>query len=205
MDDAASEERAREAARALARACAHPVKLGIATPPHRPGLYAIHAAAVVWLELELGEPPDDRPLYVGKSESSLAGRDVSTHFGYVGAERATSVTGYSTLRRSLAALLRDRRGFRGVPRNSARRGNFSNYGLLPDQDEDLSSWMRQHLRLACWASPEEFTIEELRRVERDVLVLLLPPLNLKGIVTPWKQQVETARKVLTAEARAAAL
>jgi hypothetical protein len=60
-------------------------------------------------------------------------------------------------------------------------------------------------RLACWASPEESTIEELRHVEREVLVMLLPPRNLKDIVTPWKQRVEAARKVLAAEARVAAL
>ena len=39
--------------------------------PRCAGLYAISAPAVVWNELALGEPPDDRPLYVGKSELRL--------------------------------------------------------------------------------------------------------------------------------------
>ncbi|CAN5520866.1 hypothetical protein BH24ACT4_BH24ACT4_04440 [soil metagenome] len=65
--------------------------------PPQPGLYAFHAGAPAWNQLGLGEPPDDRPLYVGKSERSMASRDVGTHF-------ASGKTGSSTLRRSLAAL-----------------------------------------------------------------------------------------------------
>ena len=54
-------------------------------------------------ELGLAKPPT-KPL-IGKSESSLAGTATSgTHFGYTDATRATSVTGSSTVRRSLAAL-----------------------------------------------------------------------------------------------------
>src|SRR5437764_773761 len=69
--------------------------------------------------------------------------------------RSTSITGGSTLRRSLAALLHDSRGFRGVPRNPAKPGHFSNYGLTPTQDTDLSEWMRERLLLACWPKPLE--------------------------------------------------
>jgi hypothetical protein len=49
--------------------------------PNAPGLYAIYADPSAWVELGLGEPPDARPLYVGKAESSLMARDVKTHFG----------------------------------------------------------------------------------------------------------------------------
>jgi hypothetical protein len=52
-----------------------------AVVPHLPGLYAIYGGAAEWAELGLGHPPDDRPLYVGKSESNLADRDLRTHFG----------------------------------------------------------------------------------------------------------------------------
>jgi hypothetical protein len=45
-----------------------------------PGLYAIYGAQDVWRELGLRDPPDDRPLYVGKAEDSLAASDVNTHF-----------------------------------------------------------------------------------------------------------------------------
>jgi len=49
--------------------------------PPRPGLYAIHGAAGVWRDLGLGDPPGDRPLYVGKAEDNLVSRDLKTHFG----------------------------------------------------------------------------------------------------------------------------
>jgi GIY-YIG catalytic domain len=187
---------------ALARTHAHPVPIGMRSAPPLPGLYAIHAAAPVWRELGLETPPDERPLYVGKSDSSLAGRDVTTHFGFVAADRETSVTGYSTLRRSLARLLHDKRGFHGVPRNRSRPGNFANYGLMPKQDTDLSNWMRICLQLACWRKPGECSIAELELVERAVLGSLLPPLNLRGVVTPWNSKVDAARRMMAAEARA---
>jgi hypothetical protein len=63
--------------------------------------------------------------------------------------------------------------------------------------------MRQHLRLACWLKPDECGIEELALVERELLGRLLPPLNVKNVVTPWKPQIDAARRRMAAEARAA--
>ncbi len=191
---------ARKACAALAGTHAEPVVVGVA--PARPGLYAIHAPTTVWKELGLTRSAAERALYVGKSESSLAGRDVSTHFGFTGERRATSVTGYSTVRRSLAALLHDANGYRGTPRNQAAPGHYSNYGLIREHDEMLSAWMRRRLQLAFWEKPEDCTIEQLERVERAVFDCLLPPLNLKDVVTPWKPQLEQARIVMTREAKA---
>lgn len=92
-----------------------------------PGLYAFYASASTWGELGLGAPPDDRPLYVGKAESTLASRDVEGHFGM--RERGMqSPTGSSTLRRSIAALMAPERGYRGTPRNPAKPGHFANFG-----------------------------------------------------------------------------
>jgi len=163
-----------------------------------PGLYAFHASATTWKDLDLGKPPDDRPLYVGKAENTLASRDVEGHFGM--RERGVqSPTGSSTLRRSLAALLAPKRGYRGIPRNPAKPGYFSNFGLSTEHDDDLSVWMRSRLRLALW--PHDL-VDELDGIETDVLDELLPPLNLDKVVTPWRGQVKAARKLLAAEARA---
>ena len=162
--------------------------------PGRPGLYAIHGNATTWNELGLGDPPDTRPLYIGKAEDSLVTRDLKTHF-------ADGRTGQSTVRRSFAALLHDTLGLRGIPRNTAKPGYFSNYGLSAAHDATLTRWMREHLRLAVWPKPIscEFT---LGHVETTLVVELLPPLNLQGVVTPWTVQIKAARAAMAEEARA---
>lgn len=161
-----------------------------AAVPAAPGLYGFHGDGPVWRQLGLGSPPDGRPLYVGKSESSLAARDVRTHF-------AAGRTGSSTLRRTLAALLVDQLGLVACPRNPAKPGHFPNFGLEPEGDERLSRWMAEHLRLAVWPSP---TGVELDDVETAVLQCLTPPLNLSKVVTPWKSMISYARKRMAAGA-----
>jgi hypothetical protein len=160
--------------------------------PHRPGLYAIYGGPEEWADLGLGAPPDDRPLYVGKSESSLADRDLRTHFG-------NGRTGSSTVRRTFAALLHDELGLRGIPRNPARRERFANYGLSPEHDQALTNWMRTRLTLAVWANEAAL---ELALVERIALREWQPPLNLKDVETPWSAMVREARRLMADEARA---
>jgi hypothetical protein len=164
----------------------------------RPGLYACYASRSTWAELGLSKPGDGRPLYFGKAESTLASRDVAGHFA-TGKRGIQSPTGSSTLRRSLTALLAPAREYRGVPRNPARPGHFSNFGLSVEHDNDLSGWMRQRLRLALW--PHDMTAE-LDEIETGALVEFVPPLNLVKVATPWRLQVKAARRVLADEARA---
>jgi len=156
------------------------------------GLYAVYGAADVWQQLGLGHPPDARPLYVGKAESSLRSRDLRHHF-------ADGRTGSSTLRRSLAALLHDDLELRGVPRNIAKPGYFANHGLVPDDDAALTAWMRRNLRIAAWVSDD---VVGLASLETQVSSRLLPPLNLQGVTTPWSALVSARRAVLAAEAAA---
>jgi hypothetical protein len=164
------------------------------TVPGGPGLYAIYGEATTWNELGLGDPPDGRPLYVGKAEDSLVTRDLKTHFG-------DGRTGQSTVRRSFAALLHDTLGLSGIPRNTAKPGYFSNYGLSAAHDAALTQWMREHLHLAVWPKPVdcEFT---LGQVEGALLLELQPPLNLQGVATPWTAQVKLGRAVMAKEAQA---
>jgi hypothetical protein len=75
--------------------------------PGRPGLYAIYGGATTWNELGLGEPPDGRPLYIGKAEDSLVTRDLKTHFG-------DGRTGQSTVRRSFAQHELGKRGPKSI-------------------------------------------------------------------------------------------
>jgi hypothetical protein len=163
--------------------------------PNRPGLYAIHGDRQTWNELGLGDPPDARPLYVGKAEDSLVIRDLKTHFSSDGR------TGQSTVRRSFAALLHDTLSLWGIPRNASKPGYFSNFGLSEDHDEALTCWMERRLLLATWSKPSDCAFA-LKQIEGEVLGELLPPLNLQGVVTPWTAQIKAARAVMADEARA---
>ncbi|MEO6629354.1 MAG: GIY-YIG nuclease family protein [Aquihabitans sp.] len=160
--------------------------------PPKPGLYAVHGDPSVWERLGLGDPPNDRPLYVGKAERSLADRDVRTHF-------STGKTGSSTLRRSLAGLLDDVLQLKGQPRNLANPESFANFGLEAAGDARLTEWMLEHLRLAVWPSPVEVVLDE---IETAVLAQLVPPLNLVKVATPWRPLVRSGRQRLAGQARA---
>ena len=161
--------------------------------PKRPGLYAIHGDRQTWNELGLGDPPDARPLYVGKAEDSLVIRDLKTHFG-------DGRTGQSTVRRSFAALLHDTLGLWGIPRNTRKPGYFSSFALSEADDEVLTCWMEKRLLLATWAKPRDCAFA-LGEIEGELLRELLPPLNLQGVVTPWTAQVKEARAFMADEAR----
>lgn len=159
------------------------------------GLYAIHGPAHAWEELGLGTPPDDRPLYVGKSEDSLVSRDLRTHFG----DKRT--TGSSTVRRSIAALLRDTLSLRGMPRNLAKPERPSNYGLSSRDEQALGAWMASRLSIAVWAKPMECSI--LLSVETAVIAELKPPLNLRdNLSSDWSSKLAAARSVMAHDARA---
>lgn len=161
--------------------------------PNAPGLYAIFGSPEVWEELGLGVPPDERPLYVGKAEKSLLLRDVRQHFG-------TGKTGSSTVRRSVAALLKAKRGYVGVPRNPAKPGHFSNYALGLEHDERLTAWMLANLRLGTW-SPGDAGSVVLDEWETKVLDAWKPPLNLSKVKTAWSLELKRLRKLLADEAR----
>jgi hypothetical protein len=163
------------------------------------GLYAVYASADVWRRLRLGPPPDDRPLYSGKSESTFQTREFEDHFG-------VGRTGRSTLRRSFAALLRDDLDLEPVPRGQNpldRTTRATMYALRPRADERLSSWMRENLTLALWPSSQS-TIVALRQFEKDVIAQLKPPLCIDGKWKPnhWHAEViEPARRAMTSTVR----
>lgn len=157
-----------------------------------PGLYAIYGSPEVWVQLGLGPPPDDRPLYIGKAEESVIARDVHQHF-------RTGSTGSSTVRRSLAAFLRGPLELKAQPRNTAKPDHFSSYSIQSDGDKRLTEWMRGNLRLALWIRP---TDDDLRPLESRLLQHWQPPLNGQGVKTPWSARLSAARKSMADEARA---
>lgn len=161
--------------------------------PDKAGLYAIYGDRVTWEDLGLGEPPDERPLYVGKAERSLASRDVKTHF-------QCGRTGQSTLRRSIAALLRTKFALRGIPRNPLRPERATHYSLSAEHDAMLDTWMAARLRLAFWTRPHE--CKDLGAIEVVLLRLWHPPLNLQNNKSPWRTSVVVARETMASDVRA---
>lgn len=156
-----------------------------------PGLYAVFGTDAAWDELGLPLDGDSRPLYVGKAEDSFVSRDLRTHF-------ASGKTGQSTVRRSFAALLHESAGFRGVPRNPERPGHFANFGLTADDDARLTEWMWDRLSLAVWPSHGNVA---LRDIERRVVLLLDPPLNIEYLPPTSRRELRAARRLMADEAR----
>jgi hypothetical protein len=161
--------------------------------PKSPGLYAIYGPPSTWNQLGLGDPDDERPLYVGKSESNLADRDLRTHFG-------DGHTGSSTVRRSFAALLRESLGLRAIPRNPVKPDHFDRYALSPTDDAKLTRWMHEHLTIAVWARHGD--PDPLAEVEKRILKAWSPPLNLTHVApTRLTALVKSARSAMADEAR----
>jgi hypothetical protein len=159
--------------------------------PKHPGLYALYGDERAWADLALRPTYADQPLYLGKAEKSLNGRDVGTHF-------ATGKTGSSTVRRSLAALLADRLDLTPIPRNLARPDGSANSALDFPSDARLSAWMDSRLRLATWIKPDGVTLDD---VETALIVRLRPPLNLDKVGEP-RERLRAARRRMADIARA---
>ncbi|MCY7286694.1 MAG: hypothetical protein LH624_00175 [Cryobacterium sp.] len=155
------------------------------------GLYAFYGDERAWSELQLSPACDDQPLYVGKAEKSLNGRDVGTHF-------ATGKTGSSTVRRSLAALLASELDLRPVPRNPAKPDGSSNFALELAGDQRLTDWMERRLFLATWVKPDGVILDE---VETAVVGKLRPPLNLDKVGEP-RERLRKTRKHMADISRA---
>lgn len=165
--------------------------------PDSPGLYAIFGATATWRQLGFGDPPSEGPLYVGKAERSLKARDLRQHF-------QTGFTGSSTVRRTIAALLRDAHPFRGVPRNRQKPKKSSHFGLEPEDDQALTAWMSEHLELAFWQQPIDCVV--LRKVEVNVIGHFVPPMNINNNLTsPWRGMLLKARGLMADDARKWAL
>lgn len=169
----------------------HDNATAVALVPASPGLYAFYGDDLAWSSLGLSPAFDDQPLYVGKAERSLNGRDVRTHF-------AAGKTGSSTVRRSLAALLADELGLVAVPRNTAKPDGSANFGLDPASDARLSGWMGQRLSLATWTKHGDAPLDD---IETAVVGRLRPPLNLDKVGEP-RARLRAARKRMADLARA---
>ena len=176
---------------ALLSAPRFPLRQSIPVLPPKPGLYAIYGDGQAWEDLRLGTDATDLPLYVGKAEDSVVTRDLETHF-------RDGRTGSSTVRRSFAALLREALSLSGRPRNPAKPGYFSMYGLSAADDAKLTRWMRERLEIAIWPTDGQ---RPLAVVEDEVLKHWNPPINIASVSHRWRPFVQAERKVMADQAR----
>lgn len=156
--------------------------------PSEPGVYA------VFLVPDQGVPgieqPLNGPLYIGIS-NNLAQREFDTHF-------AAGQSGFSTLRRSLGALLSSRFELHARPRGTgASDSNYLCYRFDDEGEKRLSDWMEIALRVG--VQP----IAKPKAIEKELIALACPPLNLTHWPNPDGPTIKAARKACVEEARRA--
>ena len=160
-------------------------KLSELAAPPAPGVYAYFLDGV---ELPGVSNPGEGPVYVGLS-SNLAQREFDTHF-------AEGKTGFSTLRRSIGAVLKSELDLHPRPRGTgASDTNFRNYRFDDKGERQLSEWMRRSLLVA--VQP----VADPNAVEDALISLACPPLNLKGWANPEAAHIKSLRKACVTEAR----
>ena len=141
--------------------------------PATPGLYAWWASSAILPALSGPPHPsilDLRLLYVGIA-TRLRSRLASNHLGR---------TGSSTLRRTLAGLLLD---------DERYRTRWTDRVVLVDDDETrLTDWMVTHLHVSWCEHPTP------RDVEKPIIHVLRPPLNVDHASGPALDLVKAARR-----------
>jgi hypothetical protein len=156
--------------------------------PASPGVYAWFLddpGAIVALPDQIADP-----IYVGISDN-LARRGDENHF-------RTGGSGFSTLRRSIGALLKDELTLSAQPRSpGVSEQNYRCYRFDDLGEQRLTDWMRVHLRVGVARHPDP------ARVEPELIALARPPLNLTGWRNPFAPELKALRKRCADEARRA--
>lgn len=154
--------------------------------PSRAGLYAFFLKD----SFEINGIPSnsDGLVYVG-STSSLASREYDNHFD-------STSTGFSTLRRSIGAILKSELSLTSFPRSSgASETNVRNYKFNPDGEERLTNWMENNLEIGVCP------LNDFDTIEKDLIAGLKPVLNLTGWDNPFRKEIKAMRKVCADESR----
>jgi len=153
-------------------------------PPAHEGVYAFFLQPRGLL-LPI-QPGPERVLYIGMTKDGL---DARNHF--------EMNSGFSTLRRSLGAILRRELALRAVPRApGASKTNTSNYMFAFDGEEIVSRWMRANLL----ASIVPIEGQDIAKLEAQLIADLQPPLNLTGWPNPQRPLIKKLRARCVQEA-----
>jgi hypothetical protein len=111
---------------------------------------------------------------------------------------AAAGSGFSTLRRSLGALLKDELKLTAQPRGpGSSEQNLRCYRFDDPGEQRLTDWMRRHLRIAVATHPAPAP----EQVEAELIALAQPPLNLTGWPNPHAKELKALRKSCADAAR----
>ncbi|WP_294538969.1 GIY-YIG nuclease family protein [uncultured Rhodoblastus sp.] len=151
------------------------------------GVYAFFLAEANVIDGLSVEPPG--LIYLGMTDTSLEKRN---HFHH-------AHSGFSSLRRSLGALLKEPLRLRAIPRAPGQSpSNTRNYRFRDEDELRLTDWMKSHLTYG-FANVEVAA----NMVEKELIATLQPPLNLKGWPNPQRRHLLALRAVCKDEAFAA--
>jgi hypothetical protein len=156
--------------------------------PAAPGVYGWFLAP----DARFGQisNPGGEAVYIGKS-GNLAQREFDTHF-------APGKTGFSTLRRSIGAILKQELALKCRPRGTGTsKTNYTNYRFDDAGEKRLSNWMIKNL----WVGAYALDRDSLKTYEDGLIGLACPPLNLNGWANPDARSIRELRKACADEAR----
>ena len=148
------------------------------------GVYAVFAKDVNHLpSITL---PLNGVIYIGKSKTL----ELRNHF-------IAKHSGFSTLRRSIGAILKIKLNLSAEPRSKGcSKTNYINFRFSGEGENHLTEWMQSNLEYSI------FTFDGgLASLESNLIVENEPPLNLTEYANPQKHYVQHLRKLCREEAR----
>jgi len=137
-------------------------------------------------------------IYVGLSEKSLNSRETKTHM-------MSGQTGWSSLRRSLGAILKFQLNLTALKRdkNSAKL-HADKYRFDGDGETRLTEWMIKNLKMGYWTTENPLTLVKLREMEEETIIKLRPTLDLDKRTrkfNPLADELDNLRKICRDEVK----
>jgi hypothetical protein len=154
------------------------------SPDDGAGVYAFFLASSTVLAGMRIEPRG--LIYVGAAESCGEVRD---QFAYAD-------SGFSSLRRSLGALLKEHLRLQAIPRGLGQPKTTRNYRFCDSGELRLTLWMKAHLHYGFLVIPGE-----VKSVARALIADLGPPLNLIHWPNPQGPYLRALRAICRDEAQ----
>ena len=125
-------------------------------------------------------------IYIGKSKTL----ELRNHF-------VTKHSGFSTLRRSIGAILKVKLNLSAEPRSKGcSKTNYRNFRFSGEGEKHLTEWMQSNLEYSIFAIDGD-----LASLESNLIVENEPTLNLTEYENSQKHYVQHLRKLCREEAR----